>query len=150
MSAPSAMRRSSLPFFARPFPSLMDEILKSGGSQAQAQGRTAGQPPLRVWADEHALHVEVELPGATIEGLHLSVLADELSIQGERDGELPEGAELLHAEGHRGAFERRIQLPCEVQSEGVSAELRQGILTIVLPKADVLKPRQIPVQVISE
>ena len=45
-----------------------------------------------------------------------------------------------------GAFERTVSLPSVVNSEGSSADFKDGVLTITLPKADVAKPRSIPIK----
>jgi HSP20 family protein len=107
-----------------------------------------GFPPLNVWADESNLYVEAELAGFQLEDLEMYVTGEnQLSIKGER-----KQPELQNGTWHRqergfGAFSRVLELPDAVDSERVSAEFRQGVLTITLPKKEEVRPRRIEVKV---
>jgi HSP20 family protein len=91
--------------------------------------------------------VVAELPGVRKEDLKISIQDGQLTISGERrQHQLPENSSWLRNEAWSGEFSRTIQLPHEVKEDGVSAELKNGILRIVLPKAEEVRAREIKVQ----
>lgn len=105
-------------------------------------------PAVDVFEDADGLHLFVELPGVGLEDIDLRVEGDTLSLRGERK---PERAESRHGyrfvERAHGPFQRSFTLPPTVDAVGVSAEAKNGVLTIRLPKKAESKPRQIKVQV---
>ncbi len=103
------------------------------------------QPAVNVWEQDEALLVEMELPGIKSEQVDISVAGGELSVKIDR----PE-VEQANVKYHRrerpvGSFTRVLRLPVEVDANRVEAELREGVLTITLPKAEAAKPRKINV-----
>jgi HSP20 family protein len=105
-------------------------------------------PPLNVWEDENNLFVEAELPGFNLDDLEMFVTGqNQLSIKGERKmPQVGQGSWHRQERGH-GSFSRLVELPTPVDSEGVTAEFKQGVLTITLPKKAEAKPRRIEVKV---
>ena len=88
-----------------------------------------------------------EMPGVRKEDLKLSVNDDVLTLSGERKGrELPENSSWLRNEIESGKFARSVQLPHDVNADGISAELTNGVLRVALPKAEAIRPREIKVQ----
>ena len=108
----------------------------------------AGVFPLtNVTEDTNNYYVRAELPGVKRDDLDVSVTGEGLSISGER--KLP--AEKKDASYHRrereaGKFSRMLSLPGQVDTAKVDATCADGILTVVLPKAEAAKPRQISVK----
>jgi HSP20 family protein len=91
--------------------------------------------------------VTVELPGVAKEDVKLSMEEDLLTIKGERKvSQLPEGARWIRSERRSGEFFRTIQLPHPSKADGITAELTNGILRIVIPKAEEARPREIAVK----
>jgi HSP20 family protein len=89
--------------------------------------------------------VAVDLPGITEKDIHLSITGDLLTIQGERrwigDGD----ASYYRQERWFGKFERALSLPIPVEAGQVKATFREGVLTVKLPKAEGVKPREIKI-----
>ncbi len=108
----------------------------------------AGVFPLtNVTEDRDNYYVRAELPGLKADDLEISVTGESLSISGER--KLP--AEDAKAQYHRrerdaGRFSRIISLPGQINTGKVEAHSADGVLTVVLPKAEEAKPRQISVK----
>ncbi len=102
-------------------------------------------PPLNIWEDQDALYAEAELAGVASENVDVSVVGNELSISGERQARQEEGVAYHRQERGQGAFRRTLRLPVEVDADAVSAQLKDGILTVRLPKAAAAKPRKINV-----
>lgn len=112
-----------------------------------AQLRGAALPALNVWASEESAVVTSELPGVVLDDLDISVVGDTLTIRGSRNPEqLGEGQTFHRRERGHGNFVRVLQLPFRVETEEVSATLRNGMLNITLPRAQSDRPRKIQVK----
>src|SRR5215211_5926174 len=93
--------------------------------------------------------VTASVPGVPPSDIDITILGDTLRIRGQRKEETEEtgeGNRWLLRERRFGAFERTVSLPSVVNTEGASADFKDGVLTITLPKADVAKPRSIPIK----
>src|SRR5690606_21657589 len=97
--------------------------------------------------------VTASVPGVAASDVDISVLGETLRIRGQRhethessgDTEADAGRWLIR-ERRFGAFERSITLPSAIKSAGASADFKDGVLTVTLPKAEEAKPRSIPVR----
>lgn len=108
--------------------------------------RTAGDPAVNLWETDAALMAEMELPGVKQDDLELLVVGGELTVSGKRAAP-DNGSQRFHRrERLAGDFKRTIRLPIDVDAGKVEATLRDGVLVIVLPKAEAAKPRKIQVQ----
>ncbi|CAN5505075.1 Hsp20/alpha crystallin family protein [soil metagenome] len=95
---------------------------------------------------EDAYIVETVLPGATPDNVDISVLGDRLRISAEiSESQEQKDARWLVRERRYGSFERSITLPGHVHADDATANFRDGILTVTLPKAEESRARQIPV-----
>ena len=86
----------------------------------------------------------VELPGFKKEEIEISLHDDTLTISGERKREESSAQEFL-TERLYGNFQRSLTLPTAVDAEKVKASYKDGLLQVVLPKAEEAKPKQIEV-----
>ena len=126
----------------------MDRLVSGFLSPAAEESfspRPWGQPAANVWEEPDALMVEVEIPGVKKDQLELSVVGKELTIRISRPDAEPESLVYHRRERPVGSFSRVLQLPSEVDVDRVGAELRDGVLTVTLPKAQSAKPRKIVV-----
>jgi HSP20 family protein len=104
-------------------------------------------PPVNVWAGEHGLIVEAQLPGYERDGVEISVASDTLTIKGSRAAnELGEGSAYHRRERPSGRFVRTLSLPFRVEDGEIEALLKNGVLTIDLPRAKSDRPRKIQIQ----
>ncbi|MBI4536634.1 MAG: Hsp20/alpha crystallin family protein [candidate division NC10 bacterium] len=112
-------------------------------------GLGARQYPLVNLSDDaQNVYVEALAPGVDPKSLDLSVAQGTLTISGEKPGLAQVTAEAYHRnERAAGRFTRTIDLPADVDAARVSAEYRNGLLVIALPKSEEAKPRQIPISV---
>lgn len=105
-------------------------------------------PPLDVYQDKDHVFVTTELPGMKKEDIEISLHENTLSISGERKQERKAGeGESYRTERFFGRFHRSVTLPVPVQTDGVKAQYKEGVLTVTLVKAEEAKPKQIDVQV---
>jgi HSP20 family protein len=101
-------------------------------------------PAIDVYQNKDQYTVNAELPGLKKEEIEISLNGDTLTISGERKQET-KSEEGSRTERFFGKFQRNVILPVPVNAEKVSATYKDGILTVVLPKAEEAKPKQIPV-----
>jgi HSP20 family protein len=103
------------------------------------------QPAANIWERPDALVIEIEAPGVKSDQLEISVVGNELSLKINRPEATEEGVTYHRRERPQGTFGRVIRLPIDVNADKVGAELRDGVLTVTLPKAENAKPRKISV-----
>jgi HSP20 family molecular chaperone IbpA len=103
-------------------------------------------PPVDVIEDANGITLYADLPGVTRERLNLQVEAETLTIEGESDLTVPDGLTSSHSEVGLARYRRVFTLSKELDTERVSAELNQGVLTLRIPKAQHAQPRRIEVQ----
>jgi HSP20 family protein len=128
--------------FERDVDSLFDTFL--GGTVSP---RTRRVPAIEMHDAGHQSVIAVELPGVAKEDIKISVDKGMLTISGERKAPgLPEGSRALRNEISHGTFVRTLELPHPVKMEAISAELNNGILRVVLPKAEEARPRAISIK----
>jgi HSP20 family protein len=117
-------------------------------SVAGAPAAAAVFPAINLTEDKDNIYVNAEVPGITAAELDISVEGDALIIKGKRKTE-PEGAKISYhrREIERGSFSRAVTLPTKVDATKVDARTADGILYIIMPKAEEVKPKQIKVKV---
>ncbi len=104
-------------------------------------------PLINLKEDRDNYSVRAELPGLKAEDINISVTGNNLSISGERKiASEGENVRYHRREREAGSFSRVIALPGEVDADKVEATHLDGILTVVIPKAEVTKPKQITVR----
>jgi HSP20 family protein len=132
---------------------LQDELFRSavgprtGGAARPARpdsARAAFSPAVDVHEDADAIFVQAELPGLRLDDVEVGVENDVLTLSGERKSEREEGHYLR--ERWHGAFSRSFKLPRTVDVERIEATLKDGVLSVRLPKRDNVKPRKIEVR----
>jgi len=108
----------------------------------------AGVFPLtNMTEDKDNYYVRAELPGLKTDDLDISVTGNNLAVSGERKiVEESREAKYHRREREAGKFSRVIRLPGQINTEKIEAKLVDGVLTIVLPKAEETKPKQIIVK----
>ena len=122
------------------------------GLPAQQQGSaratiTAWAPALDISERKDAYLVTVELPGLKPEDLDITMEDGLLTIQGERHFAHDSSEQQFHrVERRYGAFRRSITLPAHVMAEGIQASFEDGVLQILVPKAEEAKAKRIQVR----
>jgi HSP20 family protein len=107
---------------------------------------TGWSPALDLYQSNDNVIAVVELPGMRKEDIEISLHDGTLTISGERKREnSSNGDKAERTERYVGTFRRSIALPTRVDAGKVSATYRDGILTVTLPKAEEVKPKQIQV-----
>lgn len=92
------------------------------------------------------LEMTVEVPGIAREDLSIKIQGNYLEIGGSRKSAVPEGYSAQRVERGSTEFTRSFTLSTEVDTQKVEAKLANGILRLILPKAETAKPKQINIQ----
>jgi HSP20 family protein len=112
---------------------------------------TAFTAPADVTVGDSDLMLTMDLPGLTAEDLEIELVDGYLSVRGERrPPEVGEGKSFVHTERPFGAFERRVKLPDGVDPDSIMARMDNGVLSLIVPKPERLKPRTIAIGTGSE
>lgn len=122
---------------------LIDSYMGRPGSLALYQGVF---PALNIKEDGENLKLTAELPGVNIKDVDISANADSITLRGERK-EPAVSKEVNYHQRERdfGTFRRVINLPVRIDTNKISASYKNGVLTVVLPKAEEAKPKQIAI-----
>jgi HSP20 family protein len=109
--------------------------------------RTAEYPPLNVAANENEVLVTAELPGVDPKDIDITVQGGSFTLKGRRKAEERKENERYHRqERSSGSFARTLELPYNLDAEKVQASLKNGVLRVVLPRAEDDKPRKVRVE----
>jgi len=103
-------------------------------------------PAAEVNETADAIHLKLEVPGMEASDLDVQVIENAVSISGERKSETKtEENGITKSEFHYGKFQRVIPLPARIQNTNVTAEYKDGILNLTLPKPEEEKNKVVKV-----
>jgi HSP20 family protein len=102
-------------------------------------------PTADIYEAESALTVVLEMPGVDKANVDINVEAGVLSIEGRLDFSKYEGMQPVYTEYNIGHYRRSFSLSNKIDQSKIGAEMKDGVLTITLPKAEEAKPRRITV-----
>lgn len=118
----------------------------TGGFDPSDLFRARAFPALNVSEDSEALYLEAEVPGLRMDDLEIYVVGNELTLKGQRPADEGEQRVFHRRERGTGMFSRVVTLPIEVNAEKVEAALKDGVLHVILPKAEAARARRIQVK----
>ncbi len=126
-----------------PFFRLFDTFFNDGGEDLTTRSWT---PPVDIQETDDAYHLHAELPGLTKDDIQITLENNVLRLSGERKLEKDVKKENYHRiERTYGTFSRSFALPTQVSSDKVEAKFDNGVLSVVVPKAEQAKPRRISI-----
>jgi HSP20 family protein len=115
------------------------------GVDAGALSTETSWPPTKLYETSDALVIVAEVPGVSEKDLEVTLKEDVLTLSGERKRPVPEGYQEQRQERRPSRFSRSFTLPFRTADQGLSAELKDGILTVRLPKIPEAQPRKIQI-----
>ena len=105
-------------------------------------------PVVDIFEEAEGLRIVAEIPGVKPQDVKITVEDNVLTIKGTKEQVAEEKAEKVHRyERTYGAFERTFTLPGTVNPEAIKANYEHGLLTLLLPKLEKAKARQITVEI---
>ncbi len=140
-----------LPTVGREVPSLQEEVNRLfDGFLTRSYGRDlpSFSPATDIEETADEFIVRADLPGISQKDVKVNLMGDTLTIRGERKQEKKD-RNAHRIERTTGTFERTFTFGTPVKSEGIKAQYRDGVLEVVVPKAEEAKVREIEVQVAS-
>jgi HSP20 family molecular chaperone IbpA len=102
-------------------------------------------PVTDIYETEQALTLVMEMPGVSKDGLVVNVDSSVLTIEGRINFDRYEGLQPLYTEYNIGPYSRSFRLPSQIDQDRITAEITDGVVTLVLPKAEEARPRRITV-----
>jgi HSP20 family molecular chaperone IbpA len=130
----------------RPASGMQRETQRGQESGSGALRSATLRPPVDIFEDAEGVTLLADLPGVSKERLNVRVERDALVIEGDVQIELPEGMEALYADVRATHYQRRFALSDELEAEKIEASLKDGVLTVHVPKRAEMKPRRIEVR----
>ncbi|MFA6197955.1 MAG: Hsp20/alpha crystallin family protein [Patescibacteria group bacterium] len=127
-----------------------DELERWFGNAAP-MARGGMMPAVDVYQTKNDVVIEAPLPGLKAEDVTLSIENDVLTIEGkvEHKSEIDD-KEYYRREVRMGSFHRAVALPTSVQSDKADAKFEDGVLKVVIPKAEHAKPKTIDIKVVKK
>ncbi len=105
-------------------------------------------PAIDITEDNDAFLVTADLPGLTKKDININIKENMLTISGERKTEKKdENKNYYRTERRYGAFKRSFQLTDKVIADKITASFKDGVLTVNVPKAEEVKPKEIDIKV---
>ena len=153
------MRTATYNDIVRDFVSMTDAVNRAFGARPYDYARNGGSNegnnvqvertmplPLDAYATEDAFVLNAYVPGVKAEDLEIVFEGEQLAIRG-RVQSAPAEISFLKQELFHGPFERRLTFNVPVNADAIEATFEHGLLTLRVPKAEAIKPKQIKVQV---
>jgi HSP20 family protein len=127
---------------------MMDELFRSSFQGENGRTPAAWMPPVDIYETENEVVLKADLPEVDEKKIDIHVEDNVMVLKGERElGNETSEENYLRVERKYGSFSRSFTLPRNIDSGGIAARYRDGVLRVVLPKREESKPRQISVEV---
>jgi HSP20 family protein len=125
------------------------EVAKRESTQVQGKGREqelALAPPVDIFEDVHGITVQAEMPGVSKDRLNVQADRNSLLIEGDIVIDMPQGIEAVYADVRATRYRRSFVLSGELDSDKIEANLKDGVLTVHIPKRAEFRSRRIEVR----
>ena len=125
------------------------EVTTGGSPTPQDKGRDDEfvlRPPVDILEDAHGIMVVAEMPGVSKDGLNVQADRNSLLIEGEAVIDMAAGMEAVYADVQSTRYARSFVLSGELETDAIDANLKDGVLTIRIPKRAEYRPRKIEVR----
>jgi HSP20 family protein len=139
-----------MPSFHNPFEALfaIQSALEARRASDWLGTRTAGTgafPPINIFQQNDDFIAIVELPGVQKEDIDIQVKENTIRISGRKNLSFDEGSSIHRRERVRGDFDRTLSVPIRIEPDAVTAEYRNGVLALFIPRAASDKPRAVAI-----
>ena len=125
---------------------VFDESIRQDAGRRESAPARAWAPAVDVLEDAESIIIKADLPGLKQDDIHIDLTGDTLTLKGERRFEEEQRREnYLRIERTYGSFQRSFQLGVPVDADKVKAAYQDGTLTIIIPKAEAVKPRRVEI-----
>lgn len=104
------------------------------------------RPPTDIFEDDDGITLRMDMPGASRERLALQVNRNQLDVEADVRIDVPQGMEAVYADVRGTRYQRTFALSSELETDNIEATLKDGVLTLRIPKRAELRPRRIEVR----
>ncbi len=105
------------------------------------------RPSTDISETDDSIDVRMELPGVSKDDVNISVMENKLTIKGEkRKSVVDDSKDFQRNEREFGSFERTFTLPSLVPAEDITADIRDGVLSLSIPKPEESRPKEIQIE----
>lgn len=126
-----------------------DVTRPEGGTATVTAGRREGEvflrPAVDIWEDGDSITLQMDMAGVSKDRLSLQVEGDQLLVEGQAHIDVPEKMEALHAEVRATRYRRSFAMSRDLETDKIDAALKDGVLTVRIPKREHIRTRRIPV-----
>ena len=131
------------PFYGATTP--FDRLFETLWPSMAISQRGTAYPPVNIGEDDENLYVRCEIPGMAIADIDLTLTDSSLVIKGERKAAK---GKYYRQERPTGFFQRVVNIQAAINRDKVAATMRDGVLEVVIPKADESKPKKINIEAV--
>lgn len=123
------------------------DVAETDGRASQpTREQFAMQPPVDIFEDAHGIMVIADMPGVSKDRLNVQADRNSLTIEGDAVIDMPKGNEAVHADVQWTRYSRSFVLSPELETDAIDAKLKDGVLTMRVPKRSEFRPRKIEVR----
>ncbi|MCX6809007.1 MAG: Hsp20 family protein [Candidatus Berkelbacteria bacterium] len=129
--------------------SLRDAMDKLFEDSVITPGKMTGMPKVDIVDKKNSVVVKAEVPGVAEDDINIEILDNVMTISGEKREEKEDGSEdkgYYYKESHTGGFSRSFSLPSEVVADKAEAAVKNGVLTVTIPKIEPKKAKKIAIK----
>ena len=122
----------------------MDRLFEDSVITPKAVG---AMPKIDIRETKNAVVIKAELPGVDEDKVDVEIMDNVMTISGEKvDEKVEEDEGYYYKESHSGAFQRSFSLPADVKADKAEAEMKNGVLTITVPKVEPKNAKKIAIK----
>jgi HSP20 family molecular chaperone IbpA len=125
---------------------LVKKLKKIKNAKKSKHKKTRGQLGIDLWQTPEALILKSTIAGVSGDDLDISITSEMVEIKGKREsGSKISKDEYYYQECYWGAFSRKVELPIEIDADSAEATLKDGVLTIQMPKASKAQVKKLSI-----
>jgi HSP20 family protein len=125
----------------------MDRLFENFFERGSMGSTGMFEPAVEIADSNEHVTVKAQVPGVSKDNLHVEIAENALTLRGEmKEEDKTDGRHYYRQEFRYGAFARTIPLPPGLQADRATAELKDGVLTITIPKGAQAKSKEIPIK----
>ncbi len=114
--------------------------------ESRERSDTYLRPAVDIFEDTNGITLMADLPGVSSDRLNIEVDRNTLAIEGQVSFDMPKDMEALYADVRATRYQRTFTLSNELDTDGIKADMKDGVLTLNVPKRAEHQPRRIEVQ----
>jgi HSP20 family protein len=124
----------------------VEQAGSTGVEQGAREPEVVLRPPVDIYEDAEGITLTADMPGVSRERLNIEVDKDVLLVEGDARIDMPEGMEALYADVRTTRYRRSFTLSGELETGEINASLKDGVLSVRIPKRAEVRPRRIEVR----